>query len=76
MITGFFGGKFMPLHKGHLYCIDTAAQQCDKVIVVMFINGDEELEIMKTHTIAGKQILESAISSMQNRTIKTRLRII
>lgn len=26
---------------------------------------DEEFEIMKTHTIAGKQILESAISSME-----------
>lgn len=49
MITGFFGGKFMPLHKGHLYCIDTAAKQCDKVIVVMFINGDEEIEIMKSY---------------------------
>ena len=49
MITGFFGGKFIPLHKGHLYCIDTAAKQCDKVLVVIFVNGDEELEIMKSH---------------------------
>lgn len=48
-ITGFYGGKFMPLHKGHLYCIDTAARECDKVVVIMFINGDDELEIMKTH---------------------------
>ena len=49
-IHGFFGGKFMPLHKGHLYCIDTAARQCDDVVVIMFINGDDELEIMKTHS--------------------------
>lgn len=48
-VVGFYGGKFMPLHKGHLYCIDTAARQCDKVIVIMFINGDDELEINKTH---------------------------
>lgn len=48
-ITGFYGGKFMPLHKGHLYCIDTAAKQCDEVVVIMFINGDDELEILKTH---------------------------
>ncbi len=49
MIHGFFGGKFMPLHKGHLYCIDTAARQCDHVVVIMFINGDEEREILKNN---------------------------
>jgi len=37
----------MPLHKGHLYCIDTAARECDDVVVIMFINGDDELEIKK-----------------------------
>lgn len=47
MVCGFFGGKFMPLHKGHLYCIDTAARQCDRVVVIMFINGDDEKEIEK-----------------------------
>ena len=46
---GFYGGKFMPMHKGHLYCIDTAAKMCDHVTVIMFINGDDELEILKTH---------------------------
>lgn len=48
-INGFYGGKFMPLHKGHLFCIDTAARQCDRVTVIMFINGDAELEILKEH---------------------------
>ena len=48
-IVGFYGGKFLPMHKGHLYCIDTAAKQCDHVIVIMFINGDDELKVMKTN---------------------------
>jgi HTH-type transcriptional repressor of NAD biosynthesis genes len=48
-ISGFFGGKFMPLHKGHLYCIDVASKQCDRVVVIMFINSDEEFEILETH---------------------------
>lgn len=37
------------MHKGHLYCIDTAAAQCDKVVVIMFINGDDELSVTKTN---------------------------
>ena len=40
---GFYGGKFFPMHKGHLYCIDTAAKECDKVIVIIFVNGEDEL---------------------------------
>lgn len=47
MKIGFYGGKFLPMHKGHLYCIDTATKQCDKVIVIMFINGDDELRVLK-----------------------------
>ena len=48
MTVGFYGGKFLPMHKGHLYCIDTAARQCDKVVVIMFINGDDELRVKRT----------------------------
>jgi len=48
IIAGFYGGKFLPMHKGHLYCIDTAAKQCDKVVVIMFINGEDEVAIRKT----------------------------
>lgn len=47
MIVGFYGGKFLPMHKGHLYCIDTASKKCDKVVVLMFINGDDELKVIK-----------------------------
>lgn len=45
MIYGFYGGKFLPMHKGHLYCIDTAARQCGHVTVLMFVGGDDELRI-------------------------------
>ena len=47
MIEGFYGGKFFPMHKGHLYCIDTAAKQCDHVTVIMFINGEDEVRVLK-----------------------------
>lgn len=48
-VVGFYGGKFLPMHKGHLYCIDRAASECDKVVVIMFINGDDELRVLKEH---------------------------
>ena len=47
MTHGFFGGKFLPMHKGHLYCIDTAASMCDRVVVVLFTGGDDETRILQ-----------------------------
>ena len=47
MKEGFYGGKFLPMHKGHLYCIDTAAKQVDHLTVIMFVNGDEEIAAKK-----------------------------
>ena len=44
---GFYGGKFLPMHKGHLYCIDTAARMCDHVAVILFAGGDDGLRILK-----------------------------
>lgn len=44
--VGMFGGKFMPFHKGHFYCIDVAASQCEKVYVLLFSGGDQENEIL------------------------------
>ena len=57
-IIGFYGGKFLPMHIGHLYCIDTAAKQCTKVVVIMFINGDDELRVIKTQK--GKELSVSS----------------
>lgn len=45
---GMYGGKFMPFHKGHLFCVEYAAKQCEKVYVLLFHGGDQELEILKT----------------------------
>jgi len=45
--TGFYGGKFLPFHKGHNYCIRTAAEQCEKVYVILFYGGDEEIRALE-----------------------------
>jgi len=44
--SGMFGGKFMPLHLGHLYCIDQGAQLCEKLYVILFYGGADEHYIM------------------------------
>ena len=37
----------MPFHKGHRYCIETACSECEKVYVILFFGGNEEIEILK-----------------------------
>ena len=45
--VGMYGGKFMPMHKGHLKCLDTAARECELVYLIMFIGGDQEEQIAR-----------------------------
>ena len=44
---GMYGGKFMPFHKGHNYCIELASSECKKLYVIMFYGGSDELKILK-----------------------------
>lgn len=74
--VGMYGGKFMPFHKGHLYCVEEAAKQCETLYVVLFHGGAQELEILKNrpenekfltfkdrmkHTIEGCKHVKNAI---------------
>ena len=45
--VGMYGGKFMPMHKGHLYCLNYASKECDKVYAILFVNGADEVRIRK-----------------------------
>ena len=46
---GMYGGKFMPFHKGHNYCVEYAAKECETVYVILFYGCADEEEILKTH---------------------------
>ena len=48
-IEGFYGGKFFPMHLGHLLCIQTMAKQCDHGVVILFVNGEGECDYLKDH---------------------------
>lgn len=43
---GMYGGKFMPLHKGHYHCLEVAAEECETVYFICFINGIQEQSII------------------------------
>ena len=56
--VGFFGGKFIPFHKGHELCVSVALALCETVHVILFINGDEELSIQATNHALPKEYLQ------------------
>ena len=65
--SGMFGGKFVPFHIGHLYCMDYAASVCDKLYVILFYGGAEEQYILseENHIIANDLLTpESRIERM------------
>lgn len=46
---GMYGGKFMPMHKGHKYCLEVASSECEKVYAILFYGGNDEEEILKNN---------------------------
>ena len=55
--VGFYGGKFMPFHKGHDYCIRVASEQCEQVHVILFYGGDDEIRIMRETSDSDREML-------------------
>lgn len=55
--VGFYGGKFMPFHKGHDYCIRVASEQCEQVHVILFYGGDDEIRIMQEANETDREML-------------------
>lgn len=43
--SGMYGGKFMPMHKGHLHCLEAASKLCDHVYLICTLGGADEARI-------------------------------
>lgn len=54
---GFYGGKFLPFHAGHKYCIKVAASECDRLVVIFFSNSEEEAEIISRQDTVCPELL-------------------
>ena len=39
----------MPFHKGHRYCVEVAARECETVYVILFHGGADEERILRSH---------------------------
>ena len=39
----------MPFHKGHRYCVEFAALECETVYVILFHGGADEAKILQEH---------------------------
>lgn len=46
---GMYGGKFLPLHKGHNYCIEVASSECEIVYVILFYGGSDEDKVLENN---------------------------
>lgn len=46
--AGMYGGKFMPMHLGHLHCLENASKLCEKVYLLLVIGGAQDQEISET----------------------------
>lgn len=58
---GMYGGKFLPFHKGHRFCIETAALECELVYVILFWGGADEEKIRRAHPESWLSVEERTI---------------
>lgn len=59
--VGMYGGKFMPMHKGHLHCLEEASRLCEKVYLICTVGGSDEDRI-RGEAAAGKTELAEFIT--------------
>lgn len=56
--VGFFGGKFLPFHLGHVYAIMAASNYVDKLYVILISDEETDKEICKNSSIPHIPTLE------------------
>ena len=47
--VGMYGGKFMPLHEGHNYCLEKASKECEVVYAILFYGGADEEKVLENN---------------------------
>ena len=55
--AGMYAGKFLPYHRGHVYCLETASRLCDVVYQILMVGGVDEERILAGTTAIDKALL-------------------
>jgi HTH-type transcriptional repressor of NAD biosynthesis genes len=61
---GFYGGKFLPFHKGHLHCALEASGLVEELHVILFHSGQEEDALLEQEIKFERRMLEPRIREM------------
>ena len=64
-ICGYYGGKFFPMHKGHLHCIEKMSEMCDEGHIILFVNGPDERNYFHNHPPDSYLSIESRIAQVE-----------
>lgn len=62
---GYYGGKFFPMHRGHLHCIETMSKMCDIGFIIIFTNGPDERNYFNSHPPNSYLSIESRIAQVE-----------
>ena len=62
---GYYGGKFFPMHKGHLYCIKKMSEMCDEGHIILFINSVQEKAYFLNHPPDSYLSVENRIAQVE-----------
>lgn len=54
---GFFGGKMLPVHIGHVFCIKEAAKRCEELHVLLFHSLSNEQSLIAKSVLPKKLLL-------------------
>lgn len=55
--AGMYGGKFLPYHRGHVYCLETASRLCEVVYQILMVGGVDEERILAGATALDRALL-------------------
>ena len=71
--AGMYGGKFLPFHRGHLYCLETASRLCDVVYQILMVGCVDEDRIRGEDNRLDGALLEPAFRYRAMRSAGARL---